>query len=220
MTRPELPNPSEAARRFAQAYFELTLETGRDWGIAVQAYRRAFPMDKYLHARSDDRDAQRAAYAWLQNPAVKQMVSELRRDFAKRAPIPESRVLQELERIAVANLDDFLQRDENGNVTVDLSGVGYEQMAAVQEITTTETKDAKGRITRKTNLKLHDKGAALDRLLRVYGSYEVADNFMISAAELERIILSMRRRLNSVIVDSKCVSNAEPLSSATDNPRT
>jgi hypothetical protein len=207
MSRPALASPTEDERRFAQAYFEAALERGRDWGAARIAYRRAFPTDRYAQAPLDETEAQRRAYSWLQRPAVKKLIGEMRRNYAKRARLPESRVVEELEWLAVANMSNFLKTSRNGNMEIDLRGLSREEMAAVSEITTIETKDSTGRMIVKTRIKLFDKLGAADRLLRIFGSFNAADDFPVTAAEIQRVIDAMKRRMNLPVIDEVTVTD-------------
>jgi hypothetical protein len=203
--RVALPELSERQRRFAVAYFEACLETGTDYGISQTALRRAFPCDP--HVPSDGKEAARLARDLLETPGVKSLIAQMRRDFSRRARVPEGRIVQELERLAVANLNDYIRSDGRGNMRVDLRGLGRAEMAAVQEITVTENRNSKGRTTIKARVKLFDKLGAADRLLRIFGSFDAANDLPVTAAEIQRVIDAMKRRMNLPVIDEVTVTD-------------
>ena len=82
--------------------------------------------------------------------------------LAKRG-ITLERVLNEVADVAFHNLDDFLQEDYTLG-----KKPGRRQMAAVKEIVISNDGDGGTR----TTLKMHDKMAALDKLLRHMGAYK------------------------------------------------
>jgi hypothetical protein len=206
MSRRRLPAISEHERAFARAMFELTLERGTDWGLALSAYRRAFPESKL-----SDKRAHICAQELMARPDVCDLIAEMRREYSKRAPVPQSRIMEELGRVALSNLDDFVKRDKRGKVTVDLSRVTREQMSALSFIETTESKDAKGRPVVRTRVRLHPKADAIDKILRCFGAYQdpALINVNLSTSELDRVIEATRRRMGLIEGESSTVSDAE-----------
>jgi hypothetical protein len=180
---------TERERRFAVAYFEVTIEIGRDLGAALPAYRRAFPS-----AQIEDADAARLVYKLTRSPAVIQLVDQLRRDYAARAACPPEHITEQLERIAFSNPLDFGRINEAGQFEIDLRNVTHDQMVALKEIKVSERVTADGEIFRTTTLKLHSSLDALDKLARIHGMY-IDPNINISANELMRVITNMRRRM-------------------------
>jgi phage terminase small subunit len=102
------------------------------------------------------------------------MLGILRGKIARRAraTVTAERVLEELARLAFANLSDYMTISEDGTQRLDLSGVGREQMAALQEITTDTRKDGRGEdadTIERTKIKIVDKKGALELLMKHLG---------------------------------------------------
>jgi phage terminase small subunit len=105
-------------------------------------------------------------------------------------PADVSPVLEELRRLAMANIMDYLTVD-GGNVYVDLSRMSREQASAIQEVTVEEYVGKSGkRDIKKTRFKLADKRAALELLgkhLKLFTDrVEVDDLRDVSDEEIER----------------------------------
>jgi len=93
----------------------------------------------------------------LRRPAVQGALAAARQARARRSEVSAERVLEELARIAFASSDEFLDWGPEGVRLRDKALLGAEQFAAIAEIS------QNGKAFR---LKLHDKLAALDRLVR------------------------------------------------------
>ena len=90
----------------------------------------------------------------LAKPKVKAVIQAAMDKRTERLEITSDRILQEIAKLAYSNMDDFTAED---NVTLDLTGLTRDQMAALQGM---DNEDGKLRI------KLADKRAALDLLGR------------------------------------------------------
>lgn len=181
---------SERERRFAVAYFELTLETGRDLGSALPAYRRAFPS-----ALADDSSAFRIAESLAKARPVRELVKLLRENYAQRAAMPPDHLVEILERQASAVMTDFCRVDEaTGQPILDLRVASPEKMCAIRELTVMERETPDGKLVRKTTLKLHNSQEAIDKLLKVHGLYQdPLERLTLDA--VSRAATLMRRRL-------------------------
>lgn len=102
--------------------------------------------------------------------------------------------MAQLERTAFCNILDYGRVDGEGGFEIDLTGVTHAQMAAVKEIKVTERTMPGGMSVRTTHLKLHSSLDALDKLARIHGMY-IDPTLNLTAAEVARIVQSMRRRL-------------------------
>lgn len=187
------PMVLERERRFALAYFEVTLELGRETGAAPLAYRRAFP-DSQLN----ESQAASAAHRLLSNKQVRALVNDLRVNQVHKTGIAPEHNVRALEKIAHTSMVDFMRINQDGTASLDLRGASFEQLASISELTTTETEtsseDGPVTIKRKTTIKLYNKLQALDMLNRIHGLYVDPATIQLSAAELGRLIESMKRR--------------------------
>lgn len=83
-----------------------------------------------------------------------------------------ARVIAELEKIAFANMRDYITTTPSGDCYVDLSALSRDQAAAIQEVTVSEYTEGRGenaRDIKATKFKLSDKRAALVELGKHYG---------------------------------------------------
>lgn len=95
--------------------------------------------------------------------AVAAAISQL---IAERSGTTSAAVLNEVARIAFAQLPDFMQIKDGVVTVTDTADLTEDQRAAIAEIS--ETVNESGRTIR---IKLHDKGGALDKLAKVLGLY-------------------------------------------------
>jgi phage terminase small subunit len=117
------------------------------------------------------RTAEAAGSRLLRNVKVRAEIDKQTADRKQRLSISADAVLQELARIAFANMMDYMTI-QDGDAYVDLSKVTREQAAAIQEITS-ETyidgyegkgEEKKPIVVRRTKFKLGDKRASLELL--------------------------------------------------------
>lgn len=130
-----------------------------------------------------DRNATRAAIAagysehtagvqgcnLLKRINVKNLIAQHSSRLAKKADVTAEKVLQELQRLAFSNMEDYLMVLPNGMADIDLSKLTRDQAASIQEIkvdTTGGTGDGERRQVLRTTFKLADKGQNLERLGR------------------------------------------------------
>lgn len=110
----------------------------------------------------------------MKRPLVQAAIAERMKAAMDRLDISADRVLQEVAKIAFANMGDYTRITSSGDPVSDFSEVNRDMMAAVSEITTEELSEGRGEEARaitKLKFKLHDKGAALDKLMRYHGLY-------------------------------------------------
>jgi phage terminase small subunit len=117
------------------------------------------------------RTAEAAGSRLLRNVKVRAEIDKQTADRKQRLSISADAVLQELARIAFANMMDYMTI-QAGDAYVDLSKVTREQAAAIQEITS-ETyidgyegkgEEKKPIVVKRTKFKLGDKRASLELL--------------------------------------------------------
>jgi len=95
----------------------------------------------------------------LAKDSIQAAVDKLKVKQQKRTQITADRVLQEVERLGMSQLSDYVKWGPDGVVLKDSSELTPDQAAAVSEVTQTYTKDG-GSI----KFKLHDKGKMLELL--------------------------------------------------------
>jgi len=110
----------------------------------------------------------------LGNVSVRKMIQEGLERQALQADKDAQAVIKELERLAFANMLDFIQVGADGSANLDLSRLTREQAAAIQEITTDEYMDGTGedaRPVRRTKVKLVSKSRMLELLGKHHGLF-------------------------------------------------
>jgi phage terminase small subunit len=128
---------------------------------------------EYLIDRNGTRAAIAAGYAprsasvtscrLLRNAKVQAAVTELTEKRLERLEVTADAVLQELAKIAFANMKDCLSVGEDGSIAVDISRITAAQAAALADLRIDECVSEKGRV-RRTRLKLASKTRALELL--------------------------------------------------------
>ncbi|MBX3479773.1 MAG: terminase small subunit [Caulobacter sp.] len=148
---PDSPRPLTAMQqRFVQEY--------RLDGRASAAARRA----GYAPA-----SARWSGYRLLRDPRVRALLAA---DPVRRGSgYSEYAAVEELGRLAFANVLDFAVVRPDGALEVDLARLERERASAIREVTVVERTAPSGATTRITRLKLADKSLALTRFLRVCG---------------------------------------------------
>lgn len=191
-----IPGLTERERRFAVAYFEVSLETGRDLGCELLAYRRAFPS-----AAADDAQAHRLAAQLRKTPAVRNLVQLLRENYSQRAAMPPDHLIELLETQASARITDFCRVDpDTGGMILDLRIADPQKLAAIREMTVQEREklDPDGNVQfvqRKTTIKLYDAQNAISMLSKIHGLIR-SDDVPLTLDEVRRTLSRMRRQLS------------------------
>lgn len=179
--------------RFAEAYIEATLFLGSRRGAAALAVKRA-GLTLVAELTGDPREAAEIVGAkYLGRKSVKAYIKELQQDIKERTALPWDRVLQEVERIALSNIGDFLMPrvpGETGVPNADISGVPYEALSVLQSITHTPTKFGV-----QTKVTMHDKMSAIQTLSRIHGKFLDNVNMKLSIDDLDKLIATMQAQL-------------------------
>lgn len=131
--------------------------------------------DKFLAVYLTKFDAEEAAVAvgfpqksarvvgcqFLTRPTVQVKLQARMTKVAAKSEVTLDKIVRELAKLGFSNLLHYTRIDDEGNRVIDFTDATEDQMAAVQEITTTtrtETKeDGSEYKTVQTKLKLHDK---------------------------------------------------------------
>jgi phage terminase small subunit len=128
-------------------------------GNMARAYRAAYN-DKTQHASF--RGAQLMHKPWMRD-----YVEECRALMRQRLKVTEDTIIEEIAKLAFANMTDFIVINEAGEAMTDLSGLTREQLAALSEVTIDTYMDGKGedaRPVKSVKFKLAPKLAALELL--------------------------------------------------------
>lgn len=141
-------------------------------------------VEEYLIDLNGTQAAIRAGYsaesarqmAWenLTKPAIADAIAEGRAAQTVRTELTADRVLNELQKLAFANMQDFMRVTSEGEPYVDVSLLTRDQAAALQEFTVEDYTEGRGddaREVKRVRIKLSDKRAALTELGRHLGLF-------------------------------------------------
>lgn len=161
---------------------------GQDFSTAygqLKPAEQAFVSSYVL--KDDPQSAIRAAYPGIQKnvenvraldmmrrPLVQAAIAEKHKERMARFELSSENIIRETALVAFARMSDFVRRQDDGTLTLDLSSIPEnelsERLAAVSEVTFDDTIDETGRVTgRKTKFKLHDKLNGLEKLIKIAG---------------------------------------------------
>lgn len=114
--------------------------------------------------------ASEIGYQQLQKTTVKNEIDKAMAERSKRTGITQDRVLNEIAKIALSNMNSFVEWSESGLRYKDSSELSDEDTACIAEISETETQTKVG-VERTKKIKLHSKMDALDKLARHLNLY-------------------------------------------------
>lgn len=170
------------AMKFASAYDQLPA-LDRDFvdgfikRLEIDAERRFERLTATLErfSRSIDFDTldqrQRDFFAKpLTQAAIRERVEKL----ASERDLTPARIIQEHAAIALANMRDYVELDEDGIPEINLNDCSRIDWSAIHQIESEETYGPKG-TTRKIKLRLYNKQASLDALAK-WNGLDKADN--------------------------------------------
>lgn len=131
-----------------------------------EAFARAIVEGKaagaaYVSAGYSKNGADQSASALLRNPKVAARIAELKAEAAKGAVATAQQVLEELTKIGLVNMQDFVG---DNDITRSVASLNRNHAAAIQEYTVEHYTDGHGddaREVKKIKLKLADKRGAL-----------------------------------------------------------
>jgi phage terminase small subunit len=100
----------------------------------------------------------------LKKPEIQTAIAKAEAERSARTQITADRVLQELAKLAFANMADYMRVGPNGDPVCDFSKLTRDQAAALVEVTVEDFLDGRGdntREVRRIKFKLADKKGAL-----------------------------------------------------------
>lgn len=110
----------------------------------------------------------------LKDAYVSAAIESAQARMMERAETSVEKVVQELAKIGFSNMGDYIRIDPYGNPTIDLSELDPHQWAAIAEVyTEVEMRGPPDDQypVRKTKIKLHDKGSALEKIAKYLGMF-------------------------------------------------
>ena len=110
----------------------------------------------------------------LTKPNIAAAIEKAMAEHAERAELTADWVIDELRKIAAANLADYVSKTSDGDPYLDFSALTRDQTAALSEVTVEDFVDGRGqdaRAVRRVKFKLYDKRAALVDLGRHLGFF-------------------------------------------------
>lgn len=152
---------------------------------ATRAYKAAY--------NCAEKTAQQSGWQLLHRPAVQRAVQKAMEERQKRCHVDQDRVLQELAKIAFANIRDVISWDERG-ITVRASNELHEaDAAAVAEVSVTFNEYGSN-----VRVKMHDKRAALVDLGNHLGIFEKRAEIKDPIEEAEKICMVVKEMINTM----------------------
>jgi len=112
----------------------------------------------------------------LTKPDIAAAIEKARATHAERAELTADLVIDELRKIAFANMADYISRTSKGDSHLDFSVLTRDQAAALCEVTIENFVDGSGgdaRPVKRVKFRLYDKRAALVDLGRHLGFFEM-----------------------------------------------
>ncbi len=113
--------------------------------------------------------ASKGASIILERPHIAAYIKHCQAEMLDRLKISKERILEELAKLAYANMADFVVIQEDGTAVTDLSGLTAEQFAAISECTIDTYVEGRGddaQTVKSVKIKLAPKLGALDLLGR------------------------------------------------------
>jgi len=111
----------------------------------------------------------------LRNAKVSARIAELKGEAAQATIVTAARILEELAKLAFANMADYMRVGPGGDPVLDFSKLTRDQAAALTEVTVEDFLDGRGedaRQVRKVKFKLADKRGPLVDLGKHLGLFK------------------------------------------------
>ena len=127
-----------------------------------------------VQAGFSPRSAQQRATELLKKDHIQAALRARRQSLAIESGVTAQDVLNELKKVAFANMDDYMSVDDEGAPYLDLSTLTRDQAAAISEANTERYVEGKGKDAmpvKKAKVKLHDKISALVNLGKHLGLF-------------------------------------------------
>ncbi len=142
-----------------------------------QAFVREYLVDlnatqAAIRAEYSPKTAKAQGSRLLTNVYVQTAIAVAQESRSKRTLITADSVLRELGKLGFANMLDYITISSDGTAGIDLSKLTREQAAAIVELSSEDTYDKEGNLTRRNKIKLADKRASLVDIGRHLGMFK------------------------------------------------
>jgi len=128
-----------------------------------------------VYTNQSDSSSRGNTWQFFTRPWVKEEIERRMKSSRQRFDVSQETLVQELAAIGFARLSNLLDVQEDGTAVVNLKNLGEAERAAISEITVDEYQEGHGeeaRPVKKVKIKLHDKNAALEKLMRHMGLFK------------------------------------------------
>jgi phage terminase small subunit len=157
--------------------------------IGWRAYRKVYP-------KSSQHTAESAFCALMKKPEFCARVTELAKAAAQGAVMTAQEVLEELTRLARANMAEYMKVGPDGDPVLNFSELTRDQTAALIEVTVEDFMDGRGedaREVRKVKFKLASKIGALELLGKHHKLFVERHQHDFGAGVAERLAAAIAR---------------------------
>jgi phage terminase small subunit len=168
--------------------------------VGWRAYRSVYP--------KSSRHAAECGFTRLQkNVEFAARIAELGKEAARGAVMTAQQVLEELTKLACANMQDYMKPGPDGDPVLDFAKLTREQASALQEVTVdryTEGRGEDAREVKRVKFKLADKLRALELLGKHYALFTERHVHELGGRVAERLAAALAR------VDERANDNVPP----------
>lgn len=137
-----------------------------------------------IKAGYSDKSAKQQASRLLTNANLKRKIESIRKESLEELKIESKDVIRELSKIAFANIGDFVEISEYGELVLKPNS----NIDGLQSISATLSKNGKS-----FSIKLHDKLSALKELAKVTGVYDSKLEEKDRTNSMDTILESIRK---------------------------
>tara|TARA_R110002020_G_scaffold186872_3_gene384979 strand:- start:4 stop:570 length:567 start_codon:yes stop_codon:yes gene_type:complete len=141
--------------------------------FAREYYNTRNAVQSAIKAGWSENTANACSYKLLENIGIQNKIREMEEKAKENFELSEERVISELMKIGFANVSDYLDYDETGEIKYKASSeLSRNETAAIQEITNSKKFDKDGnQLGVDVKLKMNDKLKALEMLGRKIGMF-------------------------------------------------
>lgn len=130
--------------------------------------------------QSEGSSASAIASQLLKRPEVQKYIVEALEDRKDRLELSQDLVVKELLRIGVSDVSNYTKWGPNGLEIKPSEDLSEDDTRALESIEMVESYDSYGQVkNRKVKVKVHNKNAALDALMKHLGGYRENNKFIV-----------------------------------------